>query len=73
MVYFVILQKTWLNNMNNTGLCVMSYIDIMTAHLINPQEAAGFQVMVLPNLYGDILTDQAAQIQGGVELQVVLI
>ncbi len=47
-------------------VCDEYYIDIMTAHLINPQEAAGFQVMVLPNLYGDILTDQAAQIQGGV-------
>lgn len=47
-------------------VCDEYYIDIMTAHLINPQEAAGFEVMVLPNLYGDILTDQAAQIQGGV-------
>ena len=46
--------------------CDEYYIDIMTAHLINPKEAAGFEVMVLPNLYGDILTDQAAQIQGGV-------
>src|SRR5690606_31781509 len=25
-----------------------------------------FQVMVLPNLYGDILTDEAAEFQGGV-------
>ena len=25
-----------------------------------------FQVLALPNLYGDILTDEAAQIQGGV-------
>ena len=25
-----------------------------------------FQVFLLPNLYGDILTDEAAQLQGGV-------
>ena len=25
-----------------------------------------FQVVALPNLYGDILTDEAAEIQGGV-------
>ncbi len=46
--------------------CDEYYIDIMTANLINEQEASKFQVMVLPNLYGDILTDQAGQIQGGV-------
>lgn len=47
-------------------VCDEYYIDIMTANLINEQEAPNFEVMVLPNLYGDILTDQAGQIQGGV-------
>jgi len=42
------------------------YIDIMTAKLIDPSRRKDFQVMVLPNLYGDILTDEAAQLQGGV-------
>ena len=42
------------------------YIDIMTANLINPEFRSGYQVFVLPNLYGDIITDEAAQIQGGV-------
>lgn len=42
------------------------YIDIMTANLINTELRSQFQVFVLPNLYGDIITDEAAQIQGGV-------
>lgn len=42
------------------------YIDIMTANLVNPAIRNQFQVVVLPNLYGDIITDEAAQIQGGV-------
>ncbi len=42
------------------------YIDIMTANLVNKDIRNQFQVMVLPNLYGDIITDEAAQIQGGV-------
>ena len=42
------------------------YIDIMTAKLIDPSRRSEFEVMVMPNLYGDILTDEAAQIQGGV-------
>ena len=42
------------------------YIDIMTANLVNPAVRAKFQVFLLPNLYGDIITDEAAQIQGGV-------
>ncbi|MCH7590089.1 isocitrate/isopropylmalate dehydrogenase family protein, partial [PVC group bacterium] len=42
------------------------YIDIMTAKLIDPLRRKQFRVMVLPNLYGDILTDEAAQMQGGV-------
>ena len=42
------------------------FIDIMTAKLIDPSRRSGFRVMVMPNLYGDIITDEAAQIQGGV-------
>jgi len=42
------------------------YIDIMTAKLIDPQRQKDFRVIVAPNLYGDIITDEAAQIQGGV-------
>lgn len=42
------------------------YIDIMTAKLIDPKRRTQFQVLVLPNLYGDILTDEAAEFQGGV-------
>lgn len=42
------------------------YIDIMTAKLIDKNRRTQFQVMVLPNLYGDILTDEAAEFQGGV-------
>ena len=42
------------------------YIDIMTANLVNREIRSGFQVFLLPNLYGDIITDEAAQIQGGV-------
>ncbi len=42
------------------------YVDIMSANLINPDMQSKFQVFVLPNLYGDIITDEAAQLQGGV-------
>lgn len=42
------------------------YIDIMTAKLIDENRRREFQVMVLPNLYGDIITDEAAEFQGGV-------
>jgi len=42
------------------------FIDIMTAKLIDPARQSQFKVVVMPNLYGDILTDEAAQIQGGV-------
>jgi isocitrate dehydrogenase (NAD+) len=38
----------------------------MTAKLIDPKRRRDFQVMVLPNLYGDIITDEAAEMQGGV-------
>ncbi len=42
------------------------YIDIMTAKLVDPKRRRDFQVFVLPNLYGDIITDEAAEFQGGV-------
>ena len=42
------------------------YIDIMTAKLVDPKRRTSFKVIVLPNLYGDILTDEAAEFQGGV-------
>ncbi|MBP3313920.1 MAG: isocitrate/isopropylmalate dehydrogenase family protein [Oscillospiraceae bacterium] len=42
------------------------YIDIMAANLVNKDLRSKFEVFLLPNLYGDILTDEAAQIQGGV-------
>ncbi len=42
------------------------YIDIMCANLLNEDIRSKLQVFLLPNLYGDIITDEAAQIQGGV-------
>lgn len=42
------------------------YADIMTAKLVDEKRRKEFQVMVLPNLYGDIITDEAAEFQGGV-------
>lgn len=42
------------------------FIDIMTAKLLDPYRQKQFRVIVAPNLYGDIITDEAAQIQGGV-------
>lgn len=42
------------------------YIDITTAKLVDPKRRTQFRVFVLPNLYGDILTDEAAEFQGGV-------
>ena len=42
------------------------FIDIMTAKLVDEKRRRQFKVMVLPNLYGDILTDEAAEFQGGV-------
>lgn len=42
------------------------YIDIMTAKLIDEKRRGQFEVLILPNLYGDILTDEAAEFQGGV-------
>lgn len=46
--------------------CDEWYIDIMTAKLLDPSRRSEFEVMVMPNLYGDILTDEASQLQGGV-------
>ncbi|HUI23327.1 MAG TPA: isocitrate/isopropylmalate family dehydrogenase [Nitrososphaerales archaeon] len=42
------------------------YIDVFTAKLIDPKRRREFEVVVLPNLYGDIVTDEAAELQGGV-------
>ncbi|MBQ8533380.1 MAG: isocitrate/isopropylmalate dehydrogenase family protein [Clostridia bacterium] len=42
------------------------YIDITTAKLVDEERRKDFSVFVLPNLYGDIITDEAAQFQGGV-------
>jgi isocitrate dehydrogenase (NAD+) len=42
------------------------FVDIMAANLVNKDIRNSFEVFVLPNLYGDIITDEAAQIQGGV-------
>lgn len=42
------------------------YIDIMTAKILDAERRSDFEVIVLPNLYGDIITDEAAELQGGV-------
>ena len=42
------------------------YADIMTAKLVDKKRRKGFQVLLLPNLYGDIISDEAAEFQGGV-------
>ena len=42
------------------------YVDITTAKLIDEKRRRDFKVFVLPNLYGDIITDEAAEFQGGV-------
>ena len=42
------------------------YIDITTAKLLDEKRRRDFSVFVLPNLYGDIVTDEAAELQGGV-------
>ena len=42
------------------------FIDIMTAKLVDPKRRTDFKVFILPNLYGDIITDEAAEFQGGV-------
>ncbi|MCH3951294.1 MAG: isocitrate/isopropylmalate family dehydrogenase [Acidaminococcus sp.] len=40
-------------------------IDSMAAKMMDPKFNEGMEVFVLPNLYGDILTDIAAEYQGG--------
>lgn len=42
------------------------FVDIFSAKLIDPKRRKEFRVVVLPNLYGDIITDEAAEFQGGV-------
>lgn len=42
------------------------FIDIMAAKLVDSKRRTQFGVVVLPNLYGDIITDEAAELQGGV-------
>ena len=42
------------------------FIDIMTAKLVDEKRRKDFRVFILPNLYGDIITDEAAEFQGGV-------
>ena len=42
------------------------YIDVFAAKLIDEKRRRGFEIVVLPNLYGDIVTDEAAELQGGV-------
>lgn len=42
------------------------FIDIMTAKLVDEKRRRDFEVFILPNLYGDIITDEAAEFQGGV-------
>lgn len=42
------------------------YADIVTAKLIDEKRRRDFRVFVLPNLYGDIISDEAAEFQGGV-------
>lgn len=41
------------------------FVDATAAKLNNSEFNQGLQVFVLPNLYGDIITDIAAEIQGG--------
>ncbi len=42
------------------------YADIMTAKLVDKKRRRSFQVILCPNLYGDIISDEAAEFQGGV-------
>ena len=42
------------------------YADIMTAKLVDEKRRRDFQILLLPNLYGDIISDEAAEFQGGV-------
>lgn len=40
-------------------------VDAMCAKMLDPEFNQGIEVIVLPNLYGDIVTDVAAEHQGG--------
>jgi len=40
-------------------------VDAMAAKMMDPEFSKGMEVIVLPNLYGDIVTDVAAEHQGG--------
>lgn len=40
-------------------------VDVTAAKMADPEFMAGCEVFVLPNLYGDIVTDVAAEMQGG--------
>ncbi len=40
-------------------------MDAMAAKMLDPEFNKGIEVVVLPNLYGDIVTDVAAEHQGG--------
>lgn len=40
-------------------------VDAMAAKMMDPEFNKGIEVIVLPNLYGDIVTDVAAEHQGG--------
>ena len=40
-------------------------VDAMAAKMMDPEFNKGIEVIVLPNLYGDIVTDVAAEQQGG--------
>lgn len=40
-------------------------VDAMAAKMMDPEFSKGCEVFVLPNLYGDIVTDVAAEHQGG--------
>ena len=40
-------------------------VDAMAAKMADPEFTKGCEVFVLPNLYGDIVTDAAAELQGG--------
>lgn len=42
------------------------FVDIFSAKILDPKRMREFKVIVLPNLYGDIITDEAAELQGGV-------
>ena len=42
------------------------YADIMTAKLVDKKRRTSFKVILCPNLYGDIISDEAAEFQGGV-------